>query len=56
MEQKAKADCASEKFGKIGGHGGDLADYPHDNDKPAWKMQTTYFGKIQSGDKPELGR
>ena len=56
LEQQRQADRAAEKFGKIGGHGGDLADPPHRHDDRFREIVAAHFREIAAGDDAELGR
>ena len=56
MKQQGKADGAAQKFGKVGRHGGDLADPPHAPDHRRRKMIAAQLREIAAGDNPDLGR
>ena len=55
LEQQRQADRAAEKFGEIGGHGGDLAHHPHGHDHRFGKMVAAHFREVAPGDNAELG-
>ena len=56
LEQQRQADGAAEKFGEIGGHGGDFADQPHRPNHRPREMVAAHFREIAAGDDAELGR
>ncbi len=56
LEQQRQPDGAAEKLGKIGRHGGDLADDPHRPDDRARKLLAAHFRQVAAGDDAELGR